>query len=186
MVSTPTWIFTGIYFTLLCAFGIRPNSWLQFGWMMWTIAALIWCATLILLGAINFREKALGNLLSCLIIIATVPAAMRCGDAISSVVFWYKLDRWNQAVQWVMAHNTPNQPGWIHLPAQYADLADEVGYSDDKACGLMVDFSWGDGWPIKHVMRRYALNPAWADMAQCRQDWTSDKELSRNWYEISD
>ena len=185
-VSTPTWIFTAIYFTLLCAFAIRPNSWLQFGWMIWTVAALIWCAALILLGAMNVREKALGNLLSCLLIVATVPAALHSGDAIGSAVFWYKLDRWNQAAKWVMAHNVPNQSGWIHLPPQYADLADQVGYSDNKTCGVMVDFSWGGGWPMKHVMRRYALNPAWADIAQCRQDWTGDKELSRNWYEISD
>jgi hypothetical protein len=186
MVSAPTWIFTGLYFTLECALAIRPNSWLQFAWMIWTVAALVWCAVLVVLGAVNFRKKAVGNLLSCLMIIATVPVAFRCGDAIGSAIFSYKLDRWNEAAKWVIAHNHPNQSGWIHLPPQYADLADEVSYSNDKTCGVMVDFSWGDGWPIKHIMRRYAPNPAWVDIPQCRQDWTGDMELSRNWYEISD
>jgi hypothetical protein len=154
--------------------------------MIFTVAALVWCATLIVLGAVNWRAQAIGNLLSCLVIIATFPVAIRCGDTISRVVFWYNLDRWNQAVKWVMDHNAPNQPGWIRLPPQYSDLADGAGYSDDRTCGLMIDFSWGDGWPLKHIMRRYTLNPRWADMAQCREDWSSGRPLSRNWYEISD
>ena len=185
-IANSTWIFTAIYFILLCAFAIRPSAWLQFGWMICTVVALIWCATLIVLGAVNWRERAIGNLLSCLLIIVTLPVALRCGDMIGNVVFRYKLDRWNQGVKWVMDHNAPNQPGWIHLPPQYADLADGVRYSDDSTCGPMVDFSWGDAWPVKHVVRRYTLNPRWADIPKCREDWSGGKELSGNWYEISD
>jgi hypothetical protein len=185
-VPRSTWIFTATCFIPLCAFAIRPNAWLQLGSMVCFVVALFWCAILVVLGAAKWRERAVGNLVSCLMIVAAFPIAVFCGQTIRSAVFLHDLDRWNQAVKWVVTHNTPNQPRLIQLPPEYSDLADGVGYTHDGTCGLMIDFFWGEGWPVKHTVRRYAINPKWADIMQCREDWSSGSALSGNWYEISD
>jgi len=61
-----------------------------------------------------------------------------------------------------------------------------VYYEHDDSCGMTIDFYWGDGFPVKHVVHRYATNPGWVSVEKCYKDWGRIHPISGNWYEISD
>jgi hypothetical protein len=185
-IRKSTWLLVAICFISCCAFATRPNVWAQLAAMLTILAAIVYLVTLVIQAMINWREKALINFLSCLLIILSVPVAIFSGHKLRSVIFAYNLDRWNQAVVWVVSHGKPNQGTLVRLPTQYSDLARGVHYKYEKSCGIMVDFFWGGGFPVKHTVRRYAKNPSWVDIKQCRADWSRGRTLSSNWYEISD
>ena len=181
-----TWLLIAICFVSCFAFAARPSVWMQLASMISLLAAIIYIGMLFVLAITKWRDQALVNLLSCLLIVLSVPAAIFSGHKFRSMIFSYNLDRWNQAVVWVVSHNRPNQDRPIQLPDQYSDLARGVHYKYEKSCGLMVDFFWGGGFPVKHTVRRYASNPKWVDIKQCGVDWSRGRTLSGNWYEISD
>jgi hypothetical protein len=185
-VRRSTWFLIATCFLSWCAFTTRPNPWVQLAAMASVIVALIWLAKLAIQGSLKWRERGARNLISCLLIIASFPLAVFCGQTTRSAIFSHNLDRWNQAVTWVTTHKEPNRDNLIELPSRYADLAYGVHYKHDKACGLMIDFFWGGGFPVKHTVRRYAVNPNWIDIKQCRTDWSRGRMISGNWYEISD
>jgi hypothetical protein len=185
-VRRSTTIFVAACFVAWCAFTARPNVWAQLASMSAVIAALFWLVVLVVQGAIRWREKGLQNLVACLLVIAVFPAAVLCGKAIRSAVFDYQLDRWNRAVTWVTTTHLPNQGDLIRLPAPYSDLAYGVHYTHDEDCGLMIDFFWGGGFPVKHTVRRYAANRKWLAAEQCTAGWSRGREIGGRWYEISD
>ncbi|WP_145985470.1 hypothetical protein [Marilutibacter maris] len=185
-VRTSVWIFALGCFLSCLAFVARPNVWSQLMSMLFSLTALPWLAMLVIQGAIRWRERAVGNLVSCLLIVASFQFAISCGHVVRDAVFRFQSDRWNRAVTWVVRHNAPNGGRPIALPDEYSDLAYGVHYRHDEACGLMVDFFWGGGFPVKHTVRRYALNPDWVDIGQCRKSWSRGRALSGSWYEVSD
>jgi hypothetical protein len=150
------------------------------------LIALISLGALAFRGAIKWRERGLANLASCLLLVASFPTAVFLGHAIRNTIFSHELDRWNQAAVWVMTHNDPNGNTPIELPQRYADLAYAVHYEVNQSCGLVVDFFWGGGFPVKHTVRRYANNPSWTEIRECRVGWRGGRRLSGRWYEISD
>ena len=181
-----TWVFVAFLFVITCAFAARPNAWLQLAAMLALLTALVYLVTLLTHGAIRWREHGLVNVISCLLVALSIPAAVLLGHSVRSAAFSYNLERWNRAVIWVVSHKQPNSDGPIELPPQYEDLAYGVHYTTDQLCGLTVDFFWGGGFPVKHTVRRYATKPEWIDMKQCRKDWSRGRHLTGNWYEISD
>lgn len=185
-VHASAWIFALGCFLSCFAFVVRPNVWAQLASMLFLLVALPWLAMLVIQGAIRWRERAVGNLVSCLLIVASFQFATSCGHAVRDAVFHYQSARWNRAVTWVVRHRAPNGEGPIRLPAEYSDLARAVHYRHSEACGLMVDFFWGGGFPVKHTVRRYALDPDWIETEACRKSWSRGRALSGNWYEISD
>lgn len=98
----------------------------------------------------------------------------------------HDLDRYNAAVQWILGHRTPDSSQAVSLPPQYADLGYKVYYERDATCGVRIDFLWGDGFPVKHVLRRYAVDPKWTSVRACSKDWGRITRIAPNWYEISD
>lgn len=185
-ISKGTWILAGICFGSCCAFATRPNTLVQLVVMASTLAALIALAILGIQGAIKWRERGLANLLSCLLIVLSFPAGVLVGQAIRSSIFAHDLARWNQAAAWVIANKAPNAGASMELPPQFSDLAHLVHYKTDESCGLMIDFFWGGGFPVKHTVRRYATNPEWMDIRECQAHWSRGRHLAGDWYEISD
>ena len=181
-----TWLVIAISFLTWCAFASRPNSCVQLAAMFSGAIAIVLVAVLLFQAALKWRERGLLNLVSCVLIVVAFPLAAAFGKTIRSAVFTYNLDRWHQAVIWITAHNRPNQVNIIKLPSLYSDLASVVHYTHDKRCGLMIDFFWGGGFPVKHTVRRYAVKPDWMDLKACRTDWSRGRMISGRWYEISD
>lgn len=154
--------------------------------MATVMAALFWLGKLVVQGAIRWREYALQNLVSCLLIILTFPLAVLGGQAIRTAVFSHEIGRWHNAVAWVATHSKPNQESRIELPSLYSDLAYGVHYRHDDACGLTIDFFWGAGFPVKHTVRRYAVDPEWINIKECQTGWSRGRMISERWYELSD
>ena len=186
VIRRSTWQLAAIFFLSWCAFATRPGGWTQLAAMLSVLVAITYLLTLAGHGIFKWREQALGSLLSCLLIIFSFPAAVASGHMIRGMIFKHNLERWNQAVVWVTSHSKPNQEGPVKLPRQYSDLAKAVHYNHDRTCGLMIDFFWGGGFPVKHTVRRFALNDAWIDIKECRTDWSRGRTIATNWYEISD
>lgn len=185
-VRRSTWFLVAICFIAWCAFAARPNVWVQLASMATVAAALFWLIALLVQGVVKWREHGITNLVSSLLIIVVFPLAVLCGQAIRSAVFSYEVDRWNQAVTWVATNKKPNSGNPIDLPPPYSDLAYGVHYRHDDACGLTIDFFWGGGFPVKHTVRRYAVNPKWIDIEECQRGWSRGRVISERWYEISD
>ena len=148
--------------------------------------SILTLAALIVRGAWKWREHGLVNLISCLLIIAAPAAGIVIGRTVRSALLFRDLDRYEAAAQWVSAHNNPNTLSVIHLPPQYGDLAYGVHYDRDGVCGTTIDFFWGGGFPVKHVVRRYATNPTWVRVEKCYKGWERIRPISENWYEIAD
>lgn len=185
-IRKSAWLLIAICFISSCSFSVRPNPELQLFAMASALGALTSFVVLAIRSAKSWRARGLVNLLSCLLLALSFPIAAFLGQAIRSMIFACNMDRWNQAAAWVMAHNKPNSETPIELPTQYSDLAYGVQYKTDISCGIMLDFLWGDGFPVKHTVRRYATDPNWLNMKQCRAGWARGRRLSGNWYEISD
>jgi hypothetical protein len=184
-IRRSTWFVIAICFISWCSFTARPNPGKQLAAMVSGFGAVVWLVALSVRGAIKWRERGLVNLVSFSLIVLSLPLAIFCGQVIRGAVFSYNLNRWNQAVAWVLAHNEPDRDGRIELPAEYSDLAYGVHYKNEDPCGLTVDFFWGSGFPVKHTVRRYATNPEWIDMRKCWIGWRSGRVISGDWYELS-
>lgn len=185
-VHRNTWVLIIACLLSWGAFATRPNGWAQLASMLSALVALAWIGALAVQGLARVRERGLSSLASCLLIIAAFPLAVVTGTLLRYAIFSFNLDRWNEAVAWVTANHPPNHSERITLPRKYASLAYAVHYRQSDECGPMVDFFWGGGFPVKHVVRRHAVNPDWIEVKECRQGWSRGRSLSGHWYEISD
>jgi len=150
-------------FISACTFAARPNAWAQVATLVSLAAAFIGVIILVVQGAIKWRKRGIRNLLSCLLLIAAFPIAGFCGHAIRSAIFSHDLHRWNEAVEWVKAHNRPDPDHRIALPSQYANLAYGVFYTHDDTCGLMSSTPYAATRPIlSGPVHNSALNPGTA------------------------
>lgn len=179
-------LFVAAVFVSWCSFATRPSGWTQLAAMISVLAALVCLFVLVVSGIARWQERGIGSLISCALIIVSLPLAIYSGHAIRHLIFSYEQSRWNQAVTWVVSHETPNQDGRIRLPSRYSDLAYAVHYGYDKTCGLRVDFFWGGGFPVKHTVRRYSNNAVWTRTKECYAGWAYGRSIADNWYEISD
>lgn len=185
-IRKSVWLLIVICFVSTCMFAARPSAGVQLLSMVSALAALVTLVLLAIQSATRWRQHGLANLVACMLLVLSFPAAVHLGHAIRGVVFNRDLDRWYHAANWVMTHGEPNLGRPVGLPLQYSDLAPGVHYKIDQTCGLMIDFFWGGGFPVKHTVRRYAANPDWVDVKQCSATWRRGRHLSGNWYEISD
>lgn len=185
-VHRNTWLLITACLLSWGAFAARPSGWTQLASMMSASIALVWIAVLAIQGLTKRRERGISSLVSSLLIIAAFPLAVISGGLFRDAIFSYNIDRWNEAVTWVTANHHPNHNSSIKLPRQYANLAYGVHYKQNEECGLTVDFFWGGGFPVKHTVRRYAVNPDWMDVMECRKGWSRGRSLQGNWYEIAD
>jgi len=61
-----------------------------------------------------------------------------------------------------------------------------VFYERDASCGARIDFLWGAGFPLKHVVRRYATSATWIKVDDCIRSWRNIEPMAPNWYELTD
>jgi len=185
-ISNWTWLVISACFISWWGLAARPSADWQLASIASCIAAFFSLVTLVIRGALKWRERGLVDLISCLLIVAACPAGVAIGRMVRGVVLSHDIDRYNAAAKWVAAHNRPDSSNLVHLPPQYGDLAYGVNYERDDVCGIMIDFYWGGGFPVKHIVRRYATNPGWVRVEKCHKDWERIHPVSDNWYEIAD
>jgi hypothetical protein len=80
----------------------------------------------------------------------------------------------------------PGATAILDPPAEYADLAYIIHVRKNEECGLLIDFFWGGGFPVKHTVRRFASIPSFIERKECTKDWNRGRKLAEHWYELSD
>ena len=185
-ISNWTWLVTIAGLISWWGLAARPRIEWQLACIASCIAAVFLIVALVIRGALKWRERGLVNLISCLLIVAACPAGVGIGRMVRGVLLSHDLDQYDAAVTWVSAHNKPDSSHLIQLPPQFGNLAYGVYYEHDDLCGMTIDFYWGGGFPVKHIVRRYAANPGWVRVGKCHRDWGRIHPISENWYEIAD
>jgi uncharacterized protein with PQ loop repeat len=100
--------------------------------------------------------------------------------------FNHNLERYNRAAKFASTQARDDQIVVVSLPDEFSNLATTVHVHKSRECGLMVDFFWGGGFPVKHIVRRYAQNPEFTDIPACRKSWSSGRQLTQHWFELRD
>lgn len=77
-------------------------------------------------------------------------------------------------------HRGPGSAVLLQLPTEFQDLAYAVHVQDDPLCGTVVDFVWGSGFPVRHIIRRTV--PA-SSPASCRSPHGHAHPIGEHWYE---
>lgn len=175
-----------VYGSCFAYFAARPSGLGQLAVMVGGLAAIIHFLGSTWRAVLGFRKSgALGFVAPTAILIA-VPLGVLFGGAARETIFEHTLSRYVAASEWASARALPNEVVVAHPPAEYSDLATIIHIRKNDACGLMIDFFWGGGFPVKHVVRRYAPLAAAVELPQCREGWYRGSELAPSWYELSD
>jgi len=185
-ISTSTWLVAFACFFSWGALAARPTAEWQLASVASSIGAFVLLIRLVVRGAIKWRERGVAYVISCVLIVAASPVGIAVGRTVRTVVWSHDLDRYTAAAQWVLNNSKPDSSNPVPLPSRYADLGYIVYHERDELCGTRIDFLWAGGFPVKHVVRRYATNPKWVSVEKCYRDWGRIKPISSNWYEIAD
>jgi hypothetical protein len=180
------WVVAFACFFSWGAFVARPSVEWQLALFASSVGASVVLIWLAVRGAIKWRERGIAYLISCLLIVVAAPAGIAAGRTVSRLELSHNLDRYNEAAQWVISHSNPDGINRVPLPSRYADLGYGVYYERDELCGTRIDFLWGEAFPVKHVVRRYATSSKWISIKECHKDWGRITPISSNWYAMSD
>jgi len=137
-------------------------------------------------AAFGWRQHGPKVLLPVLVLIVTLPAGVLLGRLVRSLVFSHQLPQYEAAAQWASSRAVAGQAVTLRPPEAYKHLASTVHVLKDSDCGLRIDFFWGSGFPVKHIVRRYAPLDTFVSTPHCRDGWSSGRELAESWYELSD
>jgi hypothetical protein len=185
-IPKSTWFVAFACFISWGALAARPATEWQLASVTSFIGALILLVGKVVQGAIKWRQRGLVNLISCLLIVAALVTGSLTGRLVRSLQLSYDLARYNAAAQWILTHSYPDSTNHVPLPSRYAELGYGVNYERDSLCGTKIDFFWGEAFPVKHVVRRYATDPRWISIEGCSKGWARITPISTNWYEMSD
>lgn len=171
----------------IAAFAARPTPFKQ----LLSMAAFLAVGALLLAGLAWFltRKKThrLRSVAPLLVALAAIPAGLEVGHAIRDWQFQRDRPRYQAAATWASSLAVRGETVTVlPPPPEYADLAYAVQITQDDACGVLVDFFWGQGFPVKHTIRRYASDPSSIQRKACLQDWRLSKDRAEGWYELSD
>lgn len=103
-----------------------------------------------------------------------------------SAMFSYDLPRYDAAVRWAATHAIVDQEVRLVPREQYRDLGKVIFVRNNAQCGLIVDFFWGEGFPVKHWIRRYAAAPQLQFKETCRETWYRVRPRTQYWSELMD
>lgn len=133
-----------------------------------------------------WKHKDVSRLIPCAFVIAGFVLGLFLGKGFREWNFSHELPRYNEAVVWASAHAKKEEIVVLELPSRLSGLGKGVHVHESSRCGLMVDFYWGGGFPVKHIVRRYAERPGFAEIPDCRKSWSGGRKLTEHWFELRD
>ena len=175
-------------FSLLSAtyFASRPSGLGQLFVMLAgfaTVAALIQ----VIWNAFFFwKHKDASKLAHPLLIVIAFGLGLFIGQNFREWNFTHNLARYNTAASWAAKRAQDHEITALAPPPEFSDLGSMIHVHKNTRCGLMVDFFWANGFPVKHIVRRFAQNPGFTEIPDCRKDWSSGRQLAANWFELRD
>lgn len=162
------------------AFAARPTSLRQLA----ILVALLLLAATFLGGSWQalreWKTRRLATLVLPLLAACAMPAGIGLGRAWRAWAFSQDQPAYAQAAQWAASQAHGGSTVLLQLPPEFQDLAYAIDVQDDPLCGTVVDFVWGSGFPVRHVIRRYV--PA-SSSARCGSPHGHARQLAEHWYE---
>lgn len=185
--SRAVWVLSLACLCSITAFAARPTPLKQF--LALGAFFAIGILFLIFLGRLLTRGKGehLRAGVIAIAVLAVVPLSIELGHAIRDWQFQRDLPRYQAAAAWASALAVPGQTVTILAPpAGYADLTYVVHIRQDDVCGLQIDFFWGNGFPVKHTVRRYVADSSSMERKPCMEGWRRSRKRAEGWFEIAD
>jgi len=137
-----------------------------------------------------WRHRARGLVRATLPLVAcllAVPIGSAIGRGYRDFDFRYRrLPAYEEVVRRIQSAELP---GWQikEIPPEIDGLAYMIEVHDDAPGGLMVEFFWGGGFPVKHSVYMYQASglppptsPNWEFKPYCQ--WDGARRLDENWF----
>lgn len=134
----------------------------------------------------RWKDRGWSGFAAPLVLIMAVPAGVAIGHVVRDWQFSRDMPRYSAAVTWASGRVASGNLVVLEPPPEYADLAYVIHTRQSPECGLLIDFFWGAGFPVKHTVRRFASMPSFVQRKECTTNWTGARKLTDNWYELSD
>jgi thiol:disulfide interchange protein len=133
-----------------------------------------------------WKHKDASRLMPSSFVIAGFVLGIVLGKGVREWNFHHELPSYDAAVRWASAQAKEDEIVVLDLPAEFSGLGKGVHVHKNSRCGLMVDFYWAGGFPVKHIVRRYAERPGFTEIPDCRKSWSGGRQLSDHWFELRD
>lgn len=164
----------------LAAFAARPTPLKQ----LFVLVALILLAAIFFRGSWqafrSWKVRRVAALVVPLLAACAIPAGLGLGRAWRAWAFSLDQPMYAQAAQWAVSKANGGSDVLLQLPTEFQDLAYAVHVQDAPLCGTVVDFVWGSGFPVRHIIRRTV--PA-SSPASCRSPHGHAQPIGEHWYE---
>jgi len=168
------------------AFAARPTALSQFGQLVGLFSLMCLFVWSLVSTSRHMRDRPLVRLLPALLASGALLVGPFIGMEFREHSFSGNLPRYQSLLKVVLAHNPGPELMVIQVPAEFSDLAYGIHARSTDTCGLLVDFFWGSGFPVKHTVRRYSESDTFLQEPECRRDWHVKRELAPHWHELSD
>ncbi len=164
----------------LAAFAARPTSLKQ----LFVLVAFILLAVIFFRGSWqafrSWEARRVAALVVPLLAVCAIPAGIGLGRAWRAWAFSLDQPKYSQAAQWAVSKANGGSAALLQLPTEFQALAHAIHVQDDALCGTVVDFVWGSGFPVRHIIRRSV--PA-SSPASCRSPHGQAHPIGEHWYE---
>jgi hypothetical protein len=175
------------YFCSSVAFAIRPNPLGQLGFMVFGFCLLCGIGGALIRAFLSVLRNGLKGFITPSLLVALLFAPLLIGKGVRLLFFKWDLPRYEAAAQWVERQPLTDDSLYVNLdpPAEFASLAYAIHRQHSPACGTVILFFWGSGFPLKHTVRMYSPQDS-VVKRECLGDWHSPNKLAEHWYEASD
>ena len=175
-------------FCLLSAtyFASRPSGLGQLLVMLASLAALAALLQFVWTAITLWKHKDASKLISPSLVIVGFGLGLFLGSNFREWNFNHNLATYNKAAIWASTQAKNDEIVVLDLPHEFSNLGSVAHVHKNTRCGLMIDFFWGGGFPVKHIVRRFAERPGFTDIPECRESWSRGRQLADNWFELHD
>jgi hypothetical protein len=164
--------------------GLRPSSDRQF-FLIVSLLLVLFCLVFYTVRLLWKWSEHKQRIAAIAILLLGPAVGVAIAPHLRSAMFAYDLPRYDAAVRWAATHAIIDQEVRLVPIDQYRDLGSVIFVRNNTQCGLIVDFFWGESFPVKHWLRRYAAAPHQQSKKECRDNWYRVRPRTKFWSELT-
>lgn len=167
-------------------FASRPSG---LGQLLVMLAAVVTLAALLRLAWLVvslWKHRTASRLVPPALVVAAFVLGIVLGGEFREWNFQRNLPAYERAAAWAESQARDDDIVVLRPPGEFSSLGAIIHVHKNATCGLMVDFFWAGGFPVKHIVRRHARNEGFTDIPACREHWSSGRQLADHWFELRD
>lgn len=154
--------------------------------MLAVLASLAALLRLAWVAATLWKHRQASRLILPGLVVAAFILGIVLGREFRQWNFERSLPDYDRAVTWAASRSRDDDIVVLTPPREFSNLGAIIHVHKNDACGFMVDFFWAGGFPVKHIVRRYAQNEGFTEIPACRKNWSSGRQLAGHWFELRD